>query len=54
MHLSVVILIVKFSHKVHLTCLDDFASEVLLVPPQKDYNFEGIPEQQMFLIVKVF
>ena len=33
--------------------LDDFASEVLPVPPQSDCSFEGIPEEQMFLNVKV-
>ena len=32
---SVVSLIVKFSHNVHKTCLDDFASEVLPVPHQR-------------------
>ena len=37
---SVVSLIVKFSHKVHQTCLDDVASEVLAVPHQRDCSFE--------------
>ena len=40
----VVSLIVKFYHKVHQTCLDDFASEVLPVPPQRNWSFEEIPE----------
>ena len=52
--MSVISLIVKFSHKVHSTCRDQFASEVLPFPPQKDCSSEAIPEQQMFLIVKVF
>ena len=42
--LSVVFFIVKFSNKVHLTCLDDFTSEMLPVPPQIDFSFEETTE----------
>ena len=52
--LSAVSLIVKFSHKVHKTWLDDFASEVLPVPLQRDCSFETFPELQIFPIVNVF
>ena len=43
--MSVVSLIVKFSHKVQ------FANKMPPVPPQRDCSFDAVPEQQMFLIV---
>ena len=46
--------IVKFSHKVQLTCLDDFTSEMLPVPPQTDFSFEETTELKILSTVEVF
>ena len=44
--MSGVSVIVKFCHKVHETCLHDFASEMLFVSLQRGCSFEAIPELQ--------